>query len=133
MVQIKDYCDNCNQKININIYQTIINHHLRWSISYICPFCNATIEFDDIGHPPEDIRQTILASEGEYQLFIKQSEFNRIRTVKVLHDALNISITEAFRILKIFPNSVVVGTKTEMIYLQELLKAEGIEADVINL
>ncbi len=132
MVEIKDFCDDCNKIININIQQTVIDKRLRWSISYLCPFCDTAIESDNIGFPPHYIRKNILAEEGEYQLLIKQSKLNKIKTVKILRDALNISITEASKILKLFPQSIVNGTKMEMVYLQTLLKDEGIEAEIIQ-
>ena len=131
MVETRDYCDNCNQIININIQQTVINQSLKWSISYLCPFCNTAIESDDFGFPPDDIRQAILAEEEQYQLLIKQPELNKVKTVKVLRDALDISITEASEILKRFPQPIVNGTRMEMIYLQEILKFEDIEAEVL--
>ena len=132
MVEKRDYCDECNQRININIQQAVIDYSLRWSISYLCPFCSTAIESDDIGFPPGDIRQFMLVEEGEYQLLIKSSELNKVTVVKVLRDALNISMREAFNILKLFPQSTVNGTKMEMVYLQKLLESEGIEAEVIK-
>jgi len=132
MVETRDYCSDCNNIINLNIYQTVINHNLKWSISYFCSFCNTAIESDDIGFPPDDIRRIILAEEGEYKLLIKHSKINKIKAVKVLRDALVISITEAFNILKIFPQSIVNGTKMEMIYLQNIFENEGIEAEVVK-
>ncbi|MBV6621402.1 MAG: hypothetical protein KI793_00345 [Rivularia sp. (in: Bacteria)] len=133
MVETKDYCSNCNNIINISIQQTVINRCLRWSISSQCPFCNSMIESDDIGFPPDDIRRIILAEEGEYQLLIKQSELNKVKAVKVLRDALEISITKASTILKLFPKPIVDGTKIEMFYLQKLLECEGIRAEVCRL
>ncbi|AFY56835.1 hypothetical protein Riv7116_4414 [Rivularia sp. PCC 7116] len=133
MVKTEDYCDECKKKINISVQQTVMNQRLRWSISYICPFCSSMIESDDIGFPPDDIRQLILAEEGEYQLFIKQPELNKVKAVKVLRDALEISITEASNILKLFPKPIVNGTKIEIFYLQKLLECEGIEAEVCSL
>ncbi len=132
MIETKDFCDNCNKIININIQQTVINKRLRWSISSVCPFCSTAIESDDIGFPPDDIRKIILAEEGKYQLLIKQPKFNKVKTVKVLRDALEMSITEASNILKLLPQPIIDGTKMEMIYLQKLLELEGIEAEVIK-
>ena len=37
---------------------------------------------------------------------------------------------QASGILKLFPKPILSGTKIEMIYLQKLLKCEGIEAEV---
>ncbi|MEO1373560.1 MAG: hypothetical protein AAFW70_04380 [Cyanobacteria bacterium J06635_10] len=71
-----------------------------------------------------------MAKEGEYQLSRAQPQLNKVKTLKVLRDALDISITEASQILKLFPQPVVNGTKIEMTYLQQLLKAEGIETAI---
>ena len=90
MVVMKYFCDRCNKIIHINIQQTVINQRLRWSTSYSCPFCSTAIESDETGFPPNNIRQVILAEEGEYQLLIKQPELNKVKAVKVLRDALEI-------------------------------------------
>ena len=132
MVETKYSCDNCDREINIKIHQTIIDRNLRWSISYVCPFCSIAIESDDIGYPPEDIRQIILITEGEYQLSVTQPNLNKVKAVKILRNALDISIMEASQILKLFPQPALRGTKIEMIYLQQLFKAEGIEAEILK-
>lgn len=132
MVKIKDNCENCNQLIKINIYQTVIGNNLRWSISSICHFCNTAIESDGVGFLSEDIRKIILIEEGEYQLLIKQAELNKVKVLKVLRDAFDIRIREALNIMKNFPEVIVNGTRMEMMYLQKLLEAEGIEGNIIS-
>ncbi|HCF28764.1 MAG TPA: hypothetical protein DEV81_16530, partial [Cyanobacteria bacterium UBA11049] len=52
--------------------------------------------------------------------------------IKILRQALGLSIAEAGRLLKHFPDYLISGTKTEMEWLQQLLATEKIEALVVR-
>lgn len=52
------------------------------------------MEADDIGFPPDEIRQIILSEEGEWYLVIEESESKRAAAVKILRQALDLSLAE---------------------------------------
>ena len=123
-------CDECQEIVAANIGQIVINLQLKWYLSYECQECNSTIELDDIGFLPDEIRQMILAEEAEWKLIVNKTEIkNRAKLLKVIRQALNLSLQEVSNLFKKFPvlNS---GTKTEMQWLQQILSQEGINSSV---
>ena len=128
MIQIDCQCSECTRKIKANIGQTSIDLQLRWYFSYCCPYCDCVIEMDDIGFPPQDIRRAILAQEGEWELVIdKTSLSDKVKALKILRNALNLSIQKASKLKKNFPY-LASGTKAEMNWLKKFLGNEKIES-----
>lgn len=128
--QAKYQCDECQKIVTANVGQTVINSQLRWYLSYECPSCNSAIEMDGIGFPPDEIRQNILAEEGEWNLIVKETELkNKAKLSKLIRQALNLSLQEVLQRLKNFP-IITSGTKTEMQWLKQVLAEEGIDSSV---
>lgn len=96
MPQIQGHCVDCQGEIKLQIGQAVINHAQRLHTSYICLFCGAAVEADDIGFPPDEIRQLILSEEGERYLVIEESESKRVAAVKILRQALDLSLRSLF-------------------------------------
>lgn len=66
MADIKYKCPECQKTIKANIGQAIIDSRLRWYLSYTCNHCSSIVGMDDLGFPPDAIRQKILDKEGEW-------------------------------------------------------------------
>jgi ribosomal protein L7/L12 len=85
---------------------------------------------DDFGFPPDEIRQNILSEEGEWNLTINELALkNKAKLLKILRQALGLSILEAAKLLKNFPD-IISGTRTEMKWLKKLLSNEEIQSIV---
>lgn len=132
MVELESYCYKCQNPINMKVSQTVVNLCLRWSASGICSFCGAAVELDDTGFPPNGVRQSILSEQGEWYLAIEKLELNKIVAIKILRQALNISIVEVGKLLKNYSNSPIKGTHIEMQWLKQLLAHEGIQAAIVK-
>jgi ribosomal protein L7/L12 len=132
MVKIESYCYDCQKPIDVEVSQTVINLCLRWSTSYTCSFCGAMVESDDIGFPPDEIRQSILSEQGEWHLAIEKLEANKVVVMKTLRQTLNLSIIEVKQLLKNCSSSSIQGTQAEMQWLKEHLASEGIQAIIIR-
>jgi hypothetical protein len=127
MIQINCQCDRCERVVRANIGQAF-DFQLRWSLSYECPYCHSTVEMDDVGFPPQEIRKSIIAQEGEWKLIIDKASLNdKIKTLKVLRKAFSYSIQETSKLVKNFPY-ITSGTKTEMNWLKRLLSNENIKS-----
>lgn len=87
---------------------------------------------DDTGFPPDEVRSFILRAEGEWHLLIEESQLNKVAAMKILRQALGISLTETQRLLKCFPDSSIKGTQTEMEWLKQLLATKEIQATVVR-
>ena len=128
--QVQYQCDECKKIVPASIGQTIINSQLKWYLSYECRECVSTIELDDLGFPPNQIRQIILAEEGEWNLIVNKTEIeNKAKLLKVIRQALNLSLQEVSNLFKNFP-VLTSGTKTEMQWLEQILSQEGINSSV---
>ena len=132
MPQIESYCSSCHQQIKMEVGQAAIALHLRWYVAYTCSYCQTAVEMDDTGFPPDEVRNIILSGEGKWELVIKRSHLKKVVAIKILRQALNLSLAEAGRLLENFPNSLISGTKTEMEWLKQLLATEKIEALVVR-
>ena len=128
--QVKYQCDECQKTVIASIGQTVINSQLRWYLSYECPSCNSAIEMDDVGFPPDEVRQNILAEEGEWDLILKETELkNKAKLSKLIRQALNLSLQEVLQRLKNLP-IITSGTRTEMQWLKQILAEESIDSSV---
>lgn len=123
MCKFESNCDRCRQKIVKNIGQTIIDRQLRFYLACNCPFCNSTLELDDIRFPEEYYRLILLSKQGKYRLQINLEEnVDKIATMKAVRQTLQLSIAQ---LTKLFDSTSIIvlseGTKAEMEWLQLLL------------
>lgn len=130
MADLEHQCDRCQKKVKASFGQATIDSRLRWYLSYSCNHCSSTVEMDDLGFPPDEIRQKIIDEEGEWILKIGVEKLkNKAKLLKILRKALDISIQEVSKRYKNYSN-IISGTKTEMQWLKQLLENEGIEASI---
>lgn len=135
MVLIQNSCHECHNLIPFKIGQTAINNKLRWYISYSCPFCGSSMEFDGIGYSPEEIRQEILKDEGEWEIIIENFNQQKQNITKSLRKILELSALELHQKLKTLrenPSILYSGTQSEMEWLYTYLKSDGIESIVLQ-
>ncbi|MGL6337525.1 MAG: hypothetical protein ACRC80_00105 [Waterburya sp.] len=130
MVKVEYRCANCNKETKANIGQAIIDSQLKWYLSSICNHCYSAVEMDDFGILSNEIRQQIINEEGEWKLIIDSAESkNKAKIIKILRQALNLSIQDASNFLKKFPD-ITSGTKVEMQWLGKLLFDENIKFSI---
>lgn len=130
MAEIQYQCAECNKENKAKVDQSVVNSKLRWYLSCICNNCNSAVEMDDFGFPPAEIREKILKEEGEWELKANSTESkNKAKIIKILRKSLNLSIKDASKLLKNFPN-IISGTKVEMQWLRELLLSEDIQSSI---
>ena len=102
MSELKGNCDTCEQEVIKNIGQTIIDRQLRFYLSYRCPFCDTTIELDEIGFPEEHFRQVFLKEQGKYQLKISfETNTDRMTAIKAVRQILQLSIAQVAKLFDI--------------------------------
>ncbi|NEO87515.1 MAG: hypothetical protein F6J87_25125 [Spirulina sp. SIO3F2] len=128
MATIYESCGQCGREIMMNVGQSVFDQALMWHVSYCCPYCGEQLEADDRGLPPEDIRSTILAVEGRWQLVVPATGDQKLNTIKVLRARLNLSLNEAIKLKSKMPGVVVIGTKAEVDWLRQALSDSGVTA-----
>ncbi|MEM9540012.1 MAG: hypothetical protein AAGA60_11005 [Cyanobacteria bacterium P01_E01_bin.42] len=131
MAYIKDKCQDCDRNIPMFVKQHADRSGLVWSLEYCCPYCGCTISLDDRGYPPEDIREAILAAEGEWYLAIAETDPGLILiTVSRLRNVLNLSLSEAMQLKRKIPGEIASGTRAEMERLRIILDGDAIDTKV---
>ncbi|MBZ8181727.1 hypothetical protein [Oscillatoria salina] len=133
MALISSQCYDCKQLIKFEVQQTIINQKLRWYLSGNCHLCGSSIELDDVGFLPENLRQKILKEEGEWKIIIKNYAQNKSVIIKCFRQILNISTVEAYRKIQETVNNhdfIYRGTKVEIEWLLSYFQLEKINCIV---
>lgn len=130
MKSVNYRCEKCGNTVRVHAGQQLVNDRLYWSISYNCGICDDSMETDGADITPQDIRKVIINSEGEWNLTIEDNVSKAAEILKVLKQALNLSMADTLKVKKNIPGNVVNGTKVEMLRLQMLLQKCGISSKV---
>ncbi len=123
-------CQSCERQITASVGQETIDGRILWYESYSCPYCGYRLEVDGKDDTPDDIREAILAEEGEWALDVLETGPQAILALKVLRDALGLSLNEAKEVKDKMPGIVAVGTQAEMERLRYLLSFRKLQSSV---
>jgi len=131
MSKIKYNCASCGKSLNASVDQTVTEGCLKWYVSYQCQSCGAVVEGDDIGLPPEEIRELLIQNQGGWELRLDGREANRVIVARVLRKALGLSLTQVTSLTKSIPGILYFGTQVEVEWLAQALASQGIAAHVV--
>lgn len=121
---IKLPCPRCGWSEALSIGQMNFRGKLRWFESANCEKCGLRSEADGVGFPPSKIRESLIESDGEWCVIMKDVR-STASVVKVLQAALSLEMKAAIALLRAETNMVFRGTKSESLWLVELLEAAG--------
>ncbi|WP_333208095.1 hypothetical protein [Microcoleus sp. S36b_A2] len=79
---------------------------------------------------PNEMREEILAKEGTWNLIVLEKEQRATVVIKILREAMSLSLAEAMKLKKKMPGSVFIGTQSEADRLKQLLAAEALKAEI---
>jgi hypothetical protein len=82
---------------------------------------------------PDEVRIAVLQQEGEWALVLAEPGTRATIALKLLRQALNLSLGEVGELRKRLPGTVVTGTRAEMERLLGILSAEGFHVSVTRL
>ena len=132
MSKITYNCTSCGKPLDAEVGQTAVRGHLKWYISYHCQNCDAVGEADDMGIPPEEIRDLLIQKQGRWELRVDGRAANRVIIAKVLRRALGLSLAEVTHLMKSIPSLLYCGTQVEAEWLAGILASEGIVARAVG-
>jgi len=132
MIVIKRSCQSCGKPLNVTVGQEMIDGRIVWYESYDCPYCGSRTEVDGKDDTPDEIRNALLAEEGEWGLNISENGPQAIQAIKTLREALGLSLSEAQAAKKKIPGIVATGTRAEMERLRYLLSSSNIQSLVMK-
>lgn len=132
MIKVEEKCPNCNSDIISYFGQSLRpNGKLTWYQSYHCEKCSDSVEIDDLGIPPNEVRQKILSVEGEWNLIVESvDKKKKMRTSQLLRNLFNYSMLEMKDLLKNIPGIVFHGTKTEVEWIQVKLEEINVTSKI---
>jgi hypothetical protein len=130
---IRERCRTCTAETDVVVGQAIYDGELVWHRGYRCTYCGVQIEEDGRGSAPDDVRRAILQQEGEWALTLEEPGRRATTALKLLRQALSLSLGEVEELRKLIPGTVVSGTKTEMERLSAILSTDGLQAAVHKL
>jgi hypothetical protein len=131
MAIVRGRCRSCGSEIDVTVGQAVYDGGLVWHKGYSCPYCGDKTEEDGRGPAPEEVRCAVLQQEGEWALVLAEAGTRATTALKLLRQALNLSLGEVGELRRHLPGTVVTGTRAEMERLVAILSAERLQA-VIN-
>lgn len=130
MVLIDGLCGNCDKDVQMLVGQSVFDKKVVWHLCYDCHHCGEAINLDDNDAMPNEMREELLAKEGTWNLIVWEKEQRATVVIKILREAMSLSLAEAMKLKKKMPGSVFIGTKSETDRLKQLLAAEGLKASI---
>ncbi len=126
MAIVAHICERCGAESGASANQSIGSSGAMWTLSFRCRTCGYTFEADCSYDTPEYIRNAILESGGVWGLKLAPTGADRLKAIKILREALHMSLEDVARLKAAVPGLVLQGTRLEMQYLQIQLAETGI-------
>ncbi len=127
MIETRATCPDCGGEATIGTGDSAHSGRLRVYESHFCADCGYALEADGPGPLPEETRRRVLSEHGVFglQVRVKRSQ-DRIVLMKVLREALGLSLPEAKRLVSRLPGVVVRGTRAEVRALAARVEEAGL-------
>lgn len=114
-VKVAARCEDCGGVLIRDVGQYLDREQLWWGTEGACETCsNGWCEQDTGGATPERIRQALLAEHGPARLHLADDEPSLIPVLRVLREALHLSLGQACTMASELKETGLVGTLVEM-------------------
>ena len=133
MAVLREQCRSCRSEVDVTVGQAVCDHELVWHKGYTCPNCGGSTEEDGRGPTPDEVRCAIIQQEGEWALELAETGILVTMALKMLRQALNLSLSEVGELRTRLPGVVVTGTRTEVDRLLAILSSKGLKTSVARL
>lgn len=104
-------CAKCGGVASLSMGQNFWSG-LAWFKSFRCTGCGDAWELDEVGIPPPEIRQRMLAEGGHWQARIAEPR-SAVAIAKALRVLLELDMAASARLMKSLPGIVYEGTNVE--------------------
>lgn len=113
-------CPDCGLSDQLRVGQSGFGGKLLWGEYICCVQCGLTTEASGVGFPPEEIREKMLAVNGQWVVFLDQVKSSAI-AAKVIMKSLDVEPKQAFWALRNSLEGVYRGTQVEALWLADKL------------
>jgi hypothetical protein len=125
-------CPRCGSPEQLRIAQTVFRSVLRWHESLDCRHCGLRTEAHGVGLPSVDVRGWLLSLGGEWSVVMEKVKSTR-SVAGVLQKHLSLGTQSIADLLRAGGgNEIYRGTKVEVLWLIDLLKAVGEEPMAVS-
>jgi len=132
MAKLEMRCETCQAPVTAHVGQSSVDGKLRWYYAYHCEKCDSTLESDDVGLPPDNVRELMMSESGLWRVVVSGGAEVKVKTLSALRRAFGLDLQQASRLARQFP-VVFKGTLPEAEWLSGILESEGLQSDVHNL
>lgn len=129
MAKITISCPDCRQETTVTVGQVAHPDGIRWFQSINCHHCGLAIESDEHGLTPDEIRDVLILTEGEWGLVLESKV--TIHVLKVLRDLLVLPLREVKTAAQ--QPYLARGTTVEIKYIQNLLEQRHIHVSCMRI
>lgn len=130
MATYDDRCRRCGHAVTLHVGQRHARSRLWWHQAYHCAHCGNQEELDSDGPLPASFRAAILRQEGAWRLTLAATQTDSLRPLMILRQALQLDLAEIRDRKCQLLGPGIVGTHGEVAWLQALLYADGITANI---
>ena len=117
-------CPRCGNPAALKFGQTNFRGKLRWFESVNCDNCGLRSEADGTGFPSEKLRSSLIEGDGEWSIVLTEVN-STASVVAVLRSELSLDMKAALELLKTEPRLIFRGTRSESLWLGQLLEEAG--------
>ena len=128
MANFEVTCYECKNTVTANVADSTYSNSYRWYLSYNCEICDTTVEFDEIGKLPGEIKNAIVGQEGLWGMIL--TDVKKLNKVVFLlrNDPIFISDTAESELNNSVMTKILFkGTRNEVMWLTAKLLKKGIE------
>lgn len=123
MPTIEFVCQQCSSPATADCGESLQGGKLSWYCSYHCEKCGASLELDDLGFPPPEIRKKIVHAYGCWDVILTSTTGNRAQVALALRKILSLDSRYVTELLKKNPCVMFSGTRVEASWVaQEVTK-----------
>lgn len=130
MAVIARSCPDCRAQLSVHVHERVELGRLRWGESIHCSNCGMAQEACGADALPSDLRDALLAQEGQWSLDIVRPAPDVASAARLLRTKLDLTMQAALALVRTVGREVRHGTRGEMQLLLEALAACGVEAQL---
>jgi hypothetical protein len=131
MVSIEEQCSSCGKMGNVSYVQGFVSQigELRGHKEFHCSRCNARYYAHIDGWLIPTMRQRLLEQDGYWELILVD-ERSRVPAIKIIRQALGLTLLELREITGSSGTRMYVGTQAETQWLQHLMLKDEITTTI---
>jgi len=132
MPVIKKKCPDCEGESEFWFGDRAFDGRLSWASSEYCKSCHYSVEADDEGMLPDNLRDIELRQKGTWAVIFENYELNIAKTLKLIRDCLGLTVSDLKNIKNSLPGPIFPGTRAEAERFLFYFKGTDIDPKIVR-